>query len=125
MKLNVRRIEHDKTPKLKIVQDYFSALRELFVNECAIWILLAACLRTQQGIAMGLFTNEYFKIYPEYDYEYQLMSTLSGLIGTFICTLGTAVISDRYDNVNYMTKAYICVVTTMISIPCCCLIYLV
>jgi len=53
------------------------------------------------------------------------MSTLSGLIGTFICTLGTAVISDRYDNVNYMTKAYICVVTTMISIPCCCMIYLV
>ena len=46
-KLNVRRIEHDATPKLKVVREYFSALRELFVNECAIWILLAACLRTQ------------------------------------------------------------------------------
>ena len=73
---------------------------------------------------MGLFTNEYFKVYPDQDYMFQLLSTVSGLIGTFICTLGTAVISDRYDNVNYMTKAYICVFTTMISIPCCMMIYL-
>lgn len=44
--LVVNRIEEDKTPKLKYVQEYFGALKELFVNECALWILLAACLRT-------------------------------------------------------------------------------
>ena len=38
--------------------------------------------------------------------------------------MGTAIICDRYDNYNYMTKAYICIFTTMISIPCCCMIYL-
>tara|TARA_B110000285_G_C15000309_1_gene551096 strand:- start:302 stop:1114 length:813 start_codon:yes stop_codon:yes gene_type:complete len=73
---------------------------------------------------MGLFTNEYFRVYPGRDYEFNILSTVSGLIGTFICTLGTAVISDNYDNINYMTKAYICIVTTMISIPCCAMIYL-
>lgn len=45
-------------------------------------------------------------------------------MGTFLCTLGTAIISDRYDNVNYMTKAYICIITTAISIPSCALCYL-
>jgi len=74
---------------------------------------------------MGLFTTEYFRVYPGTEYEFSMLSTVSGLIGTFICTLGTAVLSDMYDNINYMTKAYICIVTTMISIPCCMMIYLV
>lgn len=38
--------------------------------------------------------------------------------------MGTGIICDRYDNYNYMTKAYICVATTLVSIPCCCMIYL-
>jgi len=38
--------------------------------------------------------------------------------------MGTAVICDMYDNYNYMTKAYICIYTTLISIPSCCMIYL-
>ena len=46
------------------------------------------------------------------------------MVGTFVCTIGTAVISDRYDNYNYMTKAYTCIFCTFVSIPCCCLIYL-
>ena len=123
--LDIKRATPDATPKLKYVKEYFQALKELFVNDCALWVLLAACLRTQQGIAMGLFTNEYFRVYPGTENEFQMLSTVSGLIGTFICTLGTAVISDTYDNINYMTKAYICIITTMISIPCCCMIYLV
>lgn len=53
-----------------------------------------------------------------------MWSTIGGLAGSFICTLGTAIISDRYDNINYMTKAYICLATTFISIPCCLMIYL-
>lgn len=53
-----------------------------------------------------------------------LWSQVAGFVGTFLCTLGTAIISDRYDNVNYMTKAYICIITTAISIPSCALCYL-
>lgn len=123
--LDIKRVSEDSTVKLHYVKEYFQAVKELFVNDCALWVLLAACLRTQQGIAMGLFTNEYFRVYPGTEYEFSMLSTVSGLIGTFICTLGTAVISDTYDNINYMTKAYICIVTTLISIPCCCMIYLV
>lgn len=104
--------------------DYLKAVREIFVNDCALWILLAACLRTQQGIAMSLFNGEYFQIYAGREKEFSFWSTVGGLAGSFICTLGTAIISDRYDNINYMTKAYICIVTTMISIPCCLMIYL-
>ena len=63
-------------------------------------------------------------MYQEYDQEFSVLSQVAGLAGSFICTLGTAIISDRYDNINYMTKAYICIFTTMISIPCCCMIYL-
>lgn len=109
---------------MQVVTEYFKALKELFVNESAIWILLAATLRTQQSIAMSLFTNDFFRIYPEQWGTYNTLSQVAGLAGTFICTLGTAVICDRYDNVNYMTKAYICIYTTMISIPCCALTYL-
>lgn len=50
--------------RFKYISDYFKALRELFVNESAIWVLVAACLRTQQSIAMSIFTNDYFRIYP-------------------------------------------------------------
>ena len=105
--LDIKRVSEDSTVKLHYVKEYFQAVKELFVNDCALWVLLAACLRTQQGIAMGLFTNEYFRVYPGTEYEFSMLSTVSGLIGTFICTLGTAVISDTYDNINYMTKAYI------------------
>mmetsp|Transcript_11201 Transcript_11201/g.18841 ORF Transcript_11201/g.18841 Transcript_11201/m.18841 type:complete len:264 (+) Transcript_11201:1104-1895(+) len=121
--LNIKR-ESPNSDRYQLLTDYFKALRELFVNETAIWILVAACLRTQQSIAMSLFTNDFFKIYPSYESSYVLWSQIAGLVGTFICTLGTAVISDTYDNINYMTKAYICIVTTIISIPCCCLAYL-
>ena len=72
---------------------------------------------------MGLFTQQYFLIYNRM-YEFDMLSSISGLIGSFICTMGTAIICDRYDNYNYMTKAYICIFTTMISIPCCMMIYL-
>ena len=74
---------------------------------------------------MHLFTNEYFLMYTENQDEYQSLSTIAGLLGTFICTLGTGMISDRYDAVNYMTKPYICIYTAIISIPCCALIYLI
>jgi len=38
------------------VREYYLAVRELFMNDIANWILLASCLRTQQSIAMGQFT---------------------------------------------------------------------
>ena len=38
------------------VREYCMAVRELFVNDTANWILFASCLRTQQSIAMGQFT---------------------------------------------------------------------
>ena len=74
---------------------------------------------------MSLFTNEFFRVYPGREQDYQLWSTIAGLVGAFVCTLGTAIISDSYDNINYMTKAYMCMVTTLISIPCCLMTYMV
>ena len=32
--------------------------------------------------------------------EFSFWSTVGGLAGSFICTLGTAIISDRYDNIK-------------------------
>jgi len=106
------------------ISEYLLAVKEIFLNDCAIWILVAACLRTQQGIAMSLFNLDYFSIYKDNQDQYHLWSTVAGIMGTFLCTLGTAVISDACDNINYMTKAYICIVTTCVSIPCCMMIYL-
>ena len=97
----------------------------MFHNDTARWILLAACLKTQESIAMSLFTGEYFRIYPGYEREFQNYSMLAQLLGAFICTIFTAWICDRYDYEVYMTKAWICIGTTLISIPCCLLIYLV
>jgi len=81
-------------------------------------------LRTQQGIAMGLFTHQYFLFYPGTEDTFSMASSVSGLIGAFICTMATGLICDRYDNYNYMTKAYICIFCTTVSIPCCMMIYL-
>lgn len=110
------------------ITEYFWALKELFTNDTANWILLAACLRTLQGIAMTSFNTSYFSIYdednPDIEYIHQMWSQIAGLVGTFICTMGTAIICDRYDNYNYMTKAYVCIFCTFVSIPCCMMIYL-
>jgi len=45
--LNIQRASEDTTIKLQYVKEYFQAVKELFVNDCALWVLLAACLRTQ------------------------------------------------------------------------------
>jgi hypothetical protein len=50
-RLDIHEVE-DNSFKLHAAREYCFALRELFVNDTANWILLAACLRTQQGIAM-------------------------------------------------------------------------
>ena len=63
-------------------------------------------------------------LYPDYTYEFNMVSTVAGLIGAFACTLGTSIYCDMYDNYDYMTKAKICIYTTLISIPSCCLMYM-
>ena len=74
---------------------------------------------------MRLFTEEYFRgVYPSKELEFNVIGTVSRLLGIYICTLGTAYYSSKYDNENYMTKAYICLLTTMVSIFCCAVIYL-
>lgn len=49
---------------------YGKSVLAMFNNDTARWVLLAACLRTQQSIAMSLFTGEYFRVYPGMDSEY-------------------------------------------------------
>ena len=122
-RLTIDQKEMDESP-FESVKEYFDALYELYMNEAANWIMLAACLRTQQGIAMGIFTGQFFMLYPDYTYEFNLVSTVAGLIGAFACTLGTSIYCDMYDNYDYMTKAKICIYTTLISIPSCCLMYM-
>lgn len=117
----------DHMAKQTHFQNYWKSLMSMFQNDTARWILLAACLKTQESIAMSLFTGEYFRIYPGRDRDFQNYSMLAQLIGAFICTILTAWICDYYDLMlgHYMTKAWICIGTTLISIPCCLLIYLV
>ena len=63
-------------------------------------------------------------LYPENVYEYNMAQTIAGLFGAFFCTLGVSVYCDMYDNYDYMTKAKLCIYTTLASIPCSCLMYL-
>ena len=55
-RLDIQALEEDQSSKFKHVYSHMKALKELFTNDTANWILIAACMRTQQGIAMGLFT---------------------------------------------------------------------
>lgn len=73
-RLDIKAQKYDEGSKMRIITDYLFALRELFVNDAANWLLVAACLRTMQGIALGLFTNDYFNIYPDKMYEYNMLS---------------------------------------------------
>jgi hypothetical protein len=57
-RLNIE--ERSSKGSFEWITDYFKAVKEIFVNDCALWIFMAACLRTQQGIAMSLFNGEYF-----------------------------------------------------------------
>lgn len=46
-RLNIHDQEFVEPSMFKVFADYFRALKELFVNDAANWLLLAACLRTQ------------------------------------------------------------------------------
>lgn len=45
--LNIKHISEKSSSRMFGMKEYCLALRELFTNDCALWILLAACLRTQ------------------------------------------------------------------------------
>lgn len=104
---------------------YWKSVYAMFTNDCARWLFLAVCLRTQQGIALSLFTGDYFKIYAGREADFNYWSMVATLVGSFVCTIATAVICDTYDYDIYMTKAYICIATTFVSILCCGFMYLV
>ena len=45
-RLDIQALEEDQSSKLKHVKSHFQALKELFTNDTANWILIAACMRT-------------------------------------------------------------------------------
>lgn len=73
---------------------------------------------------MSLFTGQFYNLFPEHVNDFFWVNNVAGLVGAFVCTLGTAIICDMYDNYDYMTKAKICIYTTLASIPCCAAMYL-
>jgi hypothetical protein len=53
-RLQINNVKEDQFSKpYLIAREYFKAVLELFVNPTANWVLLAACLRTSQGIVLG------------------------------------------------------------------------
>ena len=94
------------------------------MNDKANLILFAFLLRSLQGTAMSKYTGSHFKVYEGRDKSVATFRTVAGLIGSFVCTMTTGMICDKYERYNYMTKSYICMTTAIVSIPCSCMIYL-
>ena len=71
-----------------------------------------------------MFTGQFFMLYPDHVSDFNVVSNVASLVGAFVCTLGVAIFCDMYDNYDYMTKAKLCMYTTAVSIPSCCLMYM-
>ena len=87
-------------------------------NPTGRWVIFAGSLRLCGGFCVGLYKPLFFtKVYPEFVDEFSIYNAvIYGILATFSALMG-GVLSDKFEKNSYMTKAYICMGSCLISCP--------
>ena len=79
------------------------------MNDTCRYVMIAGSFRFFGGYAIGYFLPGFFgKIYPEQNSLYSVLNSFVVSIGGFASSMTGGYISDKYEPVNYMTKAWVC-----------------
>lgn len=89
------------------------------------WVTVAAIMRTFAGISCATYLPIFFlKVYPAFKSQYAVINALSLAIGGLVASLAGGIISDHFEGKNLMSKAYICMISSLLAFPLtalCCL----
>jgi len=96
----------------------------LVKNKCTRWIFIGGCLRFWQGYTISYFALKYFDIFnmPK---MYSLLNALAVLFGGFASNMFAGIVCDKYENVNYRTKAHVAAIMSLLAVPVCALCFLI
>lgn len=105
-------------PQTSPLKKFLSAAAEILVNPTCRWIVIAGSFRFFGGYAIGYYMPSYFgKIYPDYQTEYSVLNAFVVSVGGFISAYGGGVLSDKFESRTYWSKAYVCILGSLLGVP--------
>lgn len=98
--------------------EFKNALGKVIENPTTRWITLAGTFRFFETFSIVYFLPVFFqKVFPLFKTEYGFYNAAIVASCGFISTILGGLISDRYEKKNRMTKAYVCMVGSVLAIP--------
>ena len=88
------------------------------MNDTAKWVLAGSCVKQISEFTIGLFQPLFFgSVYPDYSTEFNLLSAFTYLVPTTVGAIVGGIISDKLESRSYMSKAWIVILSNLISSP--------
>jgi MFS family permease len=92
-----------------------AGFKALVSNKCTRWCMLGGMFRFWQAYTMIYFSISYFAFYGN-PIQYGLWNAFSVAVGGFSSSMIAGIISDKFENRSYKTKAYVAVVMSVNAI---------
>lgn len=82
------------------------------------YVCLASIMRTIAGISTATFLPIYFlKVYPAFRDQYAVWNAASLACGGLFSSLAGGIISDYFEPKSRMSKAYVCMFSSLMAFP--------
>jgi MFS family permease len=100
------------------LKKFLAVSLEIFTNPTCRWVVIAGSFRFFGGYAIGYYMPSFFgKLYPDYQTEYSILNAFVVSFGGFCSSYGGGVLSDIYEKKTYMSKAYVCIIGSLLGVP--------
>lgn len=91
---------------------------DFMINPTCRWVLIGGCFRFFGGYAIGFFMPSYFgKVYPDQQSVYSVLNAFVVAVCGFLSSLGGGTYGDKYESVNFRSKAHVCIFASVLGIP--------
>ena len=109
-------IDQAAVPKESIVTKTLGGFAAIFRNRCCLWLVLGASCRYWQMYTIQFYSQTFFNVFKK-PTIYATSNALSVIVGGVLSNLASGIICDKYEPVNYKTKAYVASLMSLIAIP--------
>jgi MFS family permease len=107
----------NEPPKPNILKQYAFGCVAMFRNKTCMWLTIGAIIRCWQTYTLSYYNFAYFSATFNMDALYGSLNAVAILFGGVASSLLSGYISDKYEPVNYRTKSYVCVFTSLVAVP--------
>jgi nitrate/nitrite transporter NarK len=112
------RLKELSEPKLNPIAAFIENISLVFKLDCAKNVLIASSLRNFGGMIIAAFLPVFFgKNFPAFKAEYAVLNAVALSICGFIASLAGGILADRLEKNSYMSKAWICIIGCVLSVP--------